>query len=278
MVGVFITTAVFSTFAYIWFFLCLVVISPGIVELWEAGLTLGFMIILVIQAYSCDKCHEKNESEEDKKKHEAHQVTKAAMRIMARKFGIRTLLEVGQGEKNPSKVPGTPDLTKADISMALEYYETLLKKPAAEAELDELLECLMPDNAVERIAYRRSVNVANNRNFARLSNEDKGEAAIEKTSTAQDSKTVGFKHMRYEVSESNGSVTITVQKRIPQDFSFWIRTIDGTAKSGQDYEEKNEYMTMHANEEERTIQINIVNDAEWEPDEEFKVLLLDETK
>ena len=35
---------------------------------------------------------------------------------------------------------------------------------------------------------------------------------------------------------------------------------------------------MHANEEERTIQINIVNDAEWEPDEEFKVLLLDETK
>ena len=32
MVGVFITTAVFSTFAYIWFFLTLVVISPGVVS------------------------------------------------------------------------------------------------------------------------------------------------------------------------------------------------------------------------------------------------------
>ena len=57
MVGVFLTTALFSTFAYIWFFLVLMVISPGVVELWEALVTLGFMLALVIIAYSCDVCH-----------------------------------------------------------------------------------------------------------------------------------------------------------------------------------------------------------------------------
>ena len=67
MVGVFITTSVAATFAYVWFFLTLVVISPGVVELWEACLTLGFMIILVGLAFGCDKLHGKGESESEKR-------------------------------------------------------------------------------------------------------------------------------------------------------------------------------------------------------------------
>ena len=67
MVGVFITTAVFSTWAYVWFFLVLVVISPGYVEMWEAFVTLGFMLVLCIIAYSCDVCHSKGESKEEKR-------------------------------------------------------------------------------------------------------------------------------------------------------------------------------------------------------------------
>jgi solute carrier family 8 (sodium/calcium exchanger) len=58
--NVFITTAVASTFAYIWFFLVLAVISPDEIEMWEAFLTFGFMIILVIIAYAFDKLHNKN--------------------------------------------------------------------------------------------------------------------------------------------------------------------------------------------------------------------------
>ena len=57
MLGVFITTAIFSTWAYVWFFLVLVIISPGYVEMWEAWVTLGFMVILVVVAYACDRSH-----------------------------------------------------------------------------------------------------------------------------------------------------------------------------------------------------------------------------
>jgi hypothetical protein len=53
--GVFITTAIFSIFAYIWMFIVLKVWSPDYVELAEALLTLGFFILLVILAFSADK-------------------------------------------------------------------------------------------------------------------------------------------------------------------------------------------------------------------------------
>jgi len=55
-----------------------------------------------------------------------------------------------------------------------------------------------------------------------------------------------------------------------------LRTADGTAKAGEDYVEKNELYTMKANENERNIKIEIIDDPEWEPDEDFKIQLLDE--
>ena len=98
MVGVFLSTAAFSSWAYIWFFLCLVVISPGVIELWEALVTLGFMLALVIIAYCCDKAHENKESEEERRADEKKKASKAALRILVKKFGLKAVLQVGQGQ------------------------------------------------------------------------------------------------------------------------------------------------------------------------------------
>jgi len=54
-VRVFLWTAVASTWAYIWFFLVLTVITPDYVDLWEAILTFVQFIILCLVAYGCDK-------------------------------------------------------------------------------------------------------------------------------------------------------------------------------------------------------------------------------
>jgi len=53
--GTFIVTAVFSIFAYIWLFLVLLIFSKGVVEMWEAILTLAFFFIFIIMAYTTDK-------------------------------------------------------------------------------------------------------------------------------------------------------------------------------------------------------------------------------
>ena len=81
---------------------------------------------------------------------------------------------------------------------------------------------------------------------------------------------------RYEVTKSKQYVTITIDKQTSEDFTFWVRTIDGTAKAGEDYEEINELFTMQAEETERQIKIGIKNNPQWQQDKTFKVQLLDE--
>lgn len=53
--NVFIITSFFSVFAYIWLFLILVIISPDVIEVWEAVLTFLFFPLLVILAYVADR-------------------------------------------------------------------------------------------------------------------------------------------------------------------------------------------------------------------------------
>lgn len=51
---VFIITASFSMFAYIWLLIILMGTSPNIVEVWEGVLTLVWMPLLIIIAYCAD--------------------------------------------------------------------------------------------------------------------------------------------------------------------------------------------------------------------------------
>lgn len=53
--GVFLTTALFSIFAYLWLYFCLAVSSPGRVTKTEGWITLGFFGLLLILAYGADK-------------------------------------------------------------------------------------------------------------------------------------------------------------------------------------------------------------------------------
>ena len=55
-VGVFLVTAVWSMFAYVWLFLITSIISPGVIEVWEAVLTLIFFPVTVLSAYITDRC------------------------------------------------------------------------------------------------------------------------------------------------------------------------------------------------------------------------------
>ena len=53
--NVFLTTAFFSVFAYIWLFLVISVISKNVLQIWEAAITFLWFPILVILAYIADK-------------------------------------------------------------------------------------------------------------------------------------------------------------------------------------------------------------------------------
>lgn len=52
---VFIVTSIFGIFAYVWLLLVLLVITPQVVDLWEAVLTFFMFPLLIISAYAADK-------------------------------------------------------------------------------------------------------------------------------------------------------------------------------------------------------------------------------
>ena len=156
------------------------------------------------------------------------------------------------------------------------YREYLDPENLDEVTIDDLLDILNPDNAVERIAYRKKATVSNKHEFVRVGKNTKGQFSEEKEEGHKDNKIIGFKHLKYSVPESNEYVTVTIEKKIREDVTFWVRTVDGTAKAPSDYEAKNELITMKADEKWRDIQIIIVDDDQWEPDKDFKVQLLEE--
>lgn len=127
--------------------------------------------------------------------------------------------------------------------------------------------------------YRKEVSSNTGKNFVRLNRLGKGEqgqAQFDKKSSTNESQTVGFKHLKYEVSESNGHVSVMIEKKTNKEFSFWVRTFEGTAKVVEDYIHFDERITMKADEMEREIKVGIVDDEGWEPDEDFYIRLLDE--
>lgn len=63
-----------------------------------------------------------------------------------------------------------------------------------------------------------------------------GQASHTKQSSHQDNERIGFKFLHYEVAESSQSITITVEKKVDTQIQFKVRTIDGTARAGHDYQ------------------------------------------
>jgi solute carrier family 8 (sodium/calcium exchanger) len=106
--GVFFITSVFSIFAYVWLYTCLVIASEGIVTVKEAWLTLIFFFILIGLAFLADRTFaahlEKQKTEEDKIKSqqdESLKIKKNQLRHMAKtKGGDQVIMEVAQGLSN----------------------------------------------------------------------------------------------------------------------------------------------------------------------------------
>jgi hypothetical protein len=105
----------------------------------------------------------------------------------------------------------------------------------------------------------------------------KGQVELGTQTIKNKSDYIGFKSVHYAVIESNERVELTVArgKECRDDFSFYIRTKDGSAKAGTDYTGVDEEVVMKPGEIEKTFTITVVDNEEPEPDKEFEVELVD---
>lgn len=81
--------------------------------------------------------------------------------------------------------------------------------------------------------------------------------------------------MHYSVIEGAGSVELTIIKKTKDAIEVGLRTVDDTAVAPDDYHHKDEVLLFLKDEYEKKIKIDIVDDNEWEPNEDFYVELYD---
>jgi hypothetical protein len=77
------------------------------------------------------------------------------------------------------------------------------------------------------------------------------------------------------VTESNGTVEITIVKKVPQDIVIGYRTVSDSATSPKDYIHTEDVIKIDKKTTETKIYIPIKDDSEWEPDLDFYVELFD---
>jgi hypothetical protein len=87
---------------------------------------------------------------------------------------------------------------------------------------------------------------------------------------------LGFEHMAYGVAASSGTLTVKVMKRVREEHSFVVRTVNGSASSSKQFDEINMKVTMKAHEYEREIYVKINESNFAKENSKFQIVLLDE--
>uniref|UniRef100_A0A8B9V1I8 Calx-beta domain-containing protein n=1 Tax=Anas zonorhyncha TaxID=75864 RepID=A0A8B9V1I8_9AVES len=246
---VFFVTASWSIFAYIWLYLILAVISPGVVQVWEALLTLVFFPVCVVFAWAADK-------------------RLLFYKYVYKRYRRREL-----------------DESRREVIQILKE----LKQKHPEKELEQLVEmanyCALLHQQKSRAFYRiqatRMMTGAGNvlkKHVAEFSK--RSSALLEVPSDAEEEacSRIFFEPCAYHCLENCGSVTLSVacQHGAEANHTFYVdyKTEDGSAKAGSDYEYSEGTLIFKPGETQKELQIGIIDDDIFEEDEHFFVRLL----
>ncbi|XP_076017930.1 sodium/calcium exchanger 1b [Genypterus blacodes] len=294
---VFFVTATWSIFAYIWLYLILAVISPGVVQVWEGLLTFFFFPICVLFAWVADR------------------------RLLFYKYVYKRyrtgkqrgmIIETEGDRPLPSKVDIEMDgkmlnshgVDFLDGPLGLELEEKDLDEEETRRDMAKILKELKqkhPDKEVEQL-----IELAN---YQVLSQQQKSRAfyrcqatrlmtgagnILKKHAADQARKAVSMHEVRsepgdndpiskisfdpgsYQCLENCGTVAVNVVRRggdLGKTISVEYRTEDGTANAGSDYEFTEGVVVFKPGETLKEIRVGIIDDDIFEEDENFLIHL-----
>ncbi|XP_033124004.1 sodium/calcium exchanger 2-like isoform X2 [Anneissia japonica] len=310
--GVFMLTAVWSIFAYIWLLIVLLWITPQQIDMWEAWVTLGFFPVLVLSAYAQDNgwwCSKRG-----------------AVGVEGGNISQHNVRVINGGPKK-SLIHG--------ISPSLAHLEAeKTQRMTRDAEIgDEDSRLLRTDSARTTFARAKFRHAAvrsllgGKRAHVRSPGPPRMLALVEKVQNIQSHRqtdvppaaslvgTFTFASQSYSVLESAGKLDIDVlfHRKPPiksplnspqihmngsavtyqaaedtctsndddstnKDYlkgpvSVLYETRDGSAKNGTEYEYTKGKLDFGENESQKSVSIPIINDNQYENDMEFYVIL-----
>ncbi|XP_072166880.1 sodium/calcium exchanger 1-like [Diadema setosum] len=292
---VFFVTATFSLLAYLWMLAMLKLFSPGIIELWEAIVTLMLFPITVVWAYIAD-------------------VRIFFYRFLRKKYKVEKVVRRGSNMPNDMEM-GENEMHENHLNHGMdgiEYkgkrYKDLDGDAGEIKDLDEsrketirLLRELRqkhPDADLATLEQMANYETLNNQqksrafyriqatrkmcgagNILKKTLEKKRASVAEvKIEVPQDDSItrVCFDPHNYTVMENVGNFTITVA-RLGGDMNSTVyvdyKTEDGTANAGSDYHYGEGTLIFKPGETQKEIPLTIIDDDIFEEDEHFYVRL-----
>jgi solute carrier family 8 (sodium/calcium exchanger) len=254
-IAVFGVTASFSVFAYVWLFVILKVTSPHVVEAWEGIMTFMFFPVLCILAFAADKGY--------------------IHRLFRQPFHHKT-----------EKLVLTSESTKQEKEMMMLQIQ---KKYGKGQDVKEHMEDLMhyefdprPSRAQLRMQATRDMFKGKPLPFKTTAYQklDASEATAKLRQMPRENRgqavaKIGLASSLYMVKESDKQVVCEITRTgdIKSKAKVRVKTRDGTAKAGDDYEAVDEDLWFFWNQKSRKVTIKIFEDSEYEETEDFYVTL-----
>ncbi|XP_039506049.1 sodium/calcium exchanger 2a isoform X2 [Pimephales promelas] len=280
---VFFITATWSIFAYIWLYLILAVISPGVVQVWEALVTLFFFPVCVLMAWIADRrllfykyLHKRYRAD---KRHgiivemEGELAPRGIDAIMADKYQNSTTINM---EKNQE-----PEKEREEVIRMLKE----LREKHPDKDLDQLIEMANYATMQKQHKSRAFYRVQATRMMIGAGNVLKKHAAAEQAKRAAGDSTecdlatcsqIAFEQAQYQCSENCGNMSLWVCLQGgtgTRTFHVDYRTENGSASSGTDYEYCEGTIVFQPGETRKEIKVGIIDDDVFEEDEHFFVRL-----
>uniref|UniRef100_A0AAR2KCA6 Calx-beta domain-containing protein n=1 Tax=Pygocentrus nattereri TaxID=42514 RepID=A0AAR2KCA6_PYGNA len=290
---VFFITAFWSIFAYIWLYLILSIISPGVVEVWEALVTLCYFPVCVILAWIADRRllfykYMSKRYRADKRtgvvvETEGEMTPKGTDMIMDGAMAM--LLNSNSATINMESAKELDESRKEVIRILKD-----LKQKYPDKELEQLVELAnyyallhqQKSRAFYRVQATRMMIGAGNVLKKHAADHAKRAVAAgeEDTSEHDDCATcsrISFESAHSQCMENCGTLSLAVVcQGGAGESTFYVdyRTEDGTANAGSDYEYSEGTLVFKPGETRKEIKVGIIDDDIFEEDEHFFVRLL----
>ncbi|XP_021948332.1 sodium/calcium exchanger 1 isoform X3 [Folsomia candida] len=280
LIKVFLVTSAFSMFAYLWLYMVLELFTPDYIDLWEAILTFLFFPLMVVIAWWADrdwKCGKRTPVPTDQ------QI----------ELGVANGSPGGESEtmleKQKKLFTAHGEVNKEAL---IEFYKELRKYPDISDSDAAVLAAtkLIDSQPHSRMWYRIGAvrGMAGSKKIHPILSEklrevydavnqspdvpDLGQVPAIVTDHHHNEKSiVEFHSASFAVPENIGKFNITVVRHGRMDNTVRVRieSFDGSAKAGSDYVQVNEQLVFGPYAKEREVSISIIDDNQWEPDEEF---------
>jgi solute carrier family 8 (sodium/calcium exchanger) len=294
-------TAFFSLFAYLYLIIVLQLISPNVVTVEEAAITLVLFFVLVGVAFAADIGYFSCENGLRK----GSSVGPSDMGVGGMGQKIMAIQQETSGSFNPKEIASMlksinkeyGDRISEEQKQHLVAVRLLANAPKSRAyyrvkATRELLagkriqgvtreqEKILLDNMQKKISSEAREALAQKtlNDVATKEREIKAQQSMSNVRAEDEAKgesTIEFSCALNSVLEGAGHATISVLRfgDIRHNTFAYYETKDGSASEGSDYEAVKGCLEFAAGETHKEIEVKIFDDDQWEPDEDFFVHL-----